>query len=57
MAKCKFVEKRTLSIEGLLDSNEMTMDVEDSGVKFLQEVFSKFDGEIVKITIHKTEEF
>lgn len=57
MAKCKFIEKRSLSIEGLLDSTEMTIDVEDSGMKVLQEVFSRFDGEVVKIVIQKTEEF
>ena len=50
MAK-KYVEKHNISIEGILNLEDMTIEVEDIGVKELSKVLEKVDGCSVKISI------
>ena len=37
----KYIEKHNISIEGILNLEDMTIEVEDIGVKKLNEVFEK----------------
>ena len=34
----------------------MSIEVEDIGVKTLKELFSKLDGEVIKLSVSKTED-
>ena len=54
MAKSKIQEKHTLSVEGFLNISEdktMKLEVEDIGAKNLDELFTRFNGENIKISI------
>ena len=56
MAKACVVEKHSISIDGVLDTEAMTMDCEDIGVRGLEELLKKFNGEHVKLSISLTSE-
>lgn len=47
----KYIEKHNISIEGILNLEDMTIEVEDIGVKKLNEVFEKVDGCNIKLSI------
>ena len=51
MAKSKYTEKHSVSIEGILDLENMTVEVEDIGVKELKEVLAKLDGCSIKLNV------
>ena len=56
MAKACVVEKHSISIDGVLDTEAMTMDCEDLGVREIEELLKKFNGEHVKLTLNLTSE-
>ena len=56
MAKSSIVEKHTKSITGVLDVAELSMECEDLGIKKISDLFAKFDGELIKVTINLTNE-
>ena len=49
MAKSKYTEKHSVSIEGILDLENMTVEVEDIGVKKIKDVFECLDGCLMKL--------
>jgi ABC-type hemin transport system substrate-binding protein len=53
MAKSKITEKRSLSVEGVLNIDEdiVLMEVEEIGTRQLSKLFNDFDGQLVKINI------
>lgn len=51
MAKSKYTEKHSVSIEGILDLENMTVEVEELGVKELKEVLAKLDGCNIKLNV------
>ena len=51
MAKSKYTEKHSVSIEGILNLEDMTIEVEDIGVKELYEVLKKLDGCNIKLSV------
>jgi len=53
MAKSKITEKRSLSIEGVLniDNDIVLVEVEEIGIRQLSKLFTEFDGQLVKINI------
>ena len=53
MAKSKITEKRSLSVEGVLNIDEdiVLMEVDEIGTKQLSKLFTEFDGQLVKINI------
>lgn len=56
MAKSKISEKYSLNVEGVLDVEELTIDVEEIGTKLLKELIKTFDGKNVKISVSYGEE-
>lgn len=59
MAKQKFEEKYGFSGTGTISIDDMTITAENDDVtivKNLKDIFSKVDGDIVKLTISKVEE-
>jgi hypothetical protein len=56
MAKSKISEKFSLSVEGILDTEEMTVDVEEIGTKSLKELLKDFNDKSVKISVTYGEE-
>jgi hypothetical protein len=56
MAKSKIQEKFSKTIEGILDIEDMTMDVEEIGTKELKELLKDFNSKNVKIAITYGEE-
>jgi hypothetical protein len=56
LAKSKISENFSLSVEGILDINEMTVDVEEIGTKQLKDLMNSFDGKNVKISVTYGEE-
>ncbi|MDM0587690.1 hypothetical protein QTH25_13015 [Clostridium perfringens] len=65
MAKSKIVEKierkHSFSIEGILNVDELQegsfiCEVEDEGEYDMREIMSKFNGELIKISIVKKDE-
>lgn len=52
----KFIEKHSLAVEGMLDIKEMTLDIEEVGTKSLEEILAKFDGDVIKISVNKSNE-
>jgi hypothetical protein len=56
MAKSKISEKFSLSVEGILDTEEMTVDVEEIGTKSLKELLKDFNDKTVKIAVTYGEE-
>lgn len=49
MAKSKYIEKHSVSIEGILDLENMTIEVEDIGIKKIKDVFECLDGCLMKL--------
>lgn len=49
--KSKYKESHSVSIEGILDLDNMTIEVEELGVKNLKEVLAKLDGCSIKIGV------
>ena len=49
MAKSKYTEKHSVSIEGILDLENMTIEVEDIGVKKIKDVLECLDGCFMKL--------
>jgi hypothetical protein len=56
MGKSKISEKFSLSVEGILDIEEMTVDVEEIGTKSLKELLKDFNDKTVKISVTYGEE-
>lgn len=50
MAK-KYTETHSISVEGVLDTEAMTIDIEDIGTKDLSEVLAKLNGCNIKIRV------
>ena len=50
MAK-KYTETHSISVEGVLDTEAMTIDIEDIGTKELSEVLAKLNGCNIKIRV------
>ena len=51
MAKSKYSEKHTISVEGIFNSDDMSIEIEDIGVKELSEILNKFNGCNIKLSI------
>lgn len=51
MAKSKIQESHTLKVEGVLNVEDMAIEVEDIGVKTLADLFARFNGCNIKISI------
>lgn len=49
--KSKYKESHSVSIEGVLNTEDMTIEVEDIGVKELKDVLAKLDGCSIKISV------
>jgi len=49
MAKSKYTEKHTVSVEGILNLEDMTIEIEDIGVKKIKDVFECLDGCLMKL--------
>jgi len=49
--KSKYKESHSVSIEGIFDKDNMTIEVEDIGTKELQEVLAKLDGCSIKLSV------
>jgi hypothetical protein len=59
LAKQKFEETYKFSACGLLNLGDMTITVENDDitiVKSIKDIFSKVDGEVIKLSISKVEE-
>jgi hypothetical protein len=56
MAKSKISERFQLNIEGVLDIEDMTVDVEEIGTKELKDLLKDFNGKNIKIAITYGEE-
>lgn len=51
MAKVKYIENLTVSIEGIYDHENKTIEVEEIGTKELDEIMAKFNGSNIKMSI------
>ena len=51
MAKSKLQESHVLSVEGTINTEDMTIEIEELGEKSLVELLSKFNGQNVKLRI------
>lgn len=51
----KIVVKHSKKVQGVLNWEDYTIEVEDYGVLHLKELFSKFDGESIDITVNLKE--
>ena len=49
MAKSKYTEKHTVSVEGILNLEDMTIEIEDIGVKKIKDVFECLNGCLAKL--------
>lgn len=49
--KSKYKESHSVSIEGILNVEDMTIEVEEIGTKKLQEVLAKLDGCNIKFSV------
>lgn len=52
MAKSPITESHNKVITGILDLENMQMEFDEIGTRTFKELFEKFDGENVKITIN-----
>ena len=48
----KIVAKYTKKVQGVLNLEDNTIEVEDYGVLNLKDIFQKFNGELVDITVN-----
>lgn len=46
----KIVETHTLKATGIVDAESMTIETEDEGIVFLQDLFKKVDGKLIAMT-------
>ena len=53
----KIVAKYTKKVQGVLNLEDNTIEVEDYGVLNLKDIFQKFNGELVDITVNFKEWF
>lgn len=51
MGKVKYSENLTVSIEGIYDHENKSIEVEDIGTKELDEIMQKFNGASIKMSI------
>lgn len=51
MAKSKYQESCMVSIEGIYDHENKTIEVEEVGTKTLDDVMAKFNGANIKMSI------
>ena len=51
MAKSKYQESCTVNIEGFVNVDDMTIEVEDVGVKEISDILKRFNGANVKMSI------
>ena len=56
MAKADIKEKHSKSIDGILDTDEMTIDCENLGKLKLSDLLIKFNGEKIKLNVNLTNE-
>ena len=56
MAKAKYMENLTVSIEGIYDHENKTIEVEEIGTKELDDIMAKFNGANIKMAIKITSE-
>ena len=56
MSKGSIIEIHSLSIKGVLNVNNMSVETEDLGVKSLSDLIENFDGENISIKITKNSE-
>jgi len=56
MAKAKIKTSDSISVEGYFDNDNLAIEVDDIGVKNLKDLFIKYNGEYVTITIKKKDE-
>ena len=56
MAKAKYSENLTVSIEGIYDHENKTIEVEEIGTKELDDIMAKFNGANIKMAIKITSE-
>lgn len=46
----KIVETHTLKATGVVDAESMTIETEDEGIVFLQDLMKKVDGKLIAMT-------
>ena len=46
----KIVETHTLKATGIVDAENMTIETEDEGIVFLQDLMKKVDGKLIAMT-------
>lgn len=46
----KIVETHTLKATGIVDAESMTIETEDEGIVFLQDLMKKVDGKLIAMT-------
>lgn len=51
MAKSKYTEKHTVSVEGIFNADDMSIEIEDIGTKELAEILNKFNGCNIKLSV------
>lgn len=51
MAKSKYTEKHTVSVEGIFNVDDMSIEIEDIGTKKLAEILKKFNGCNIKLNL------
>lgn len=51
MPKSKYTEKHTVSVEGIFNADDMSIEIEDVGVKELADILSKFNGCNIKFSV------
>lgn len=58
MASSKLKLKQSMSAEGIvaIDEGVLTLEFEDLGIKSFEELFTSFDGQLVKISVTTIEE-
>lgn len=47
----KIITKLSKKVQGVLNLEDYTVEIEDYGVCNLKDLFSKFDGELINITM------
>lgn len=51
MAKSKYTESHNVKVEGIVDIENMTIEVEEVGTKELADILQKFNGCNIKLSI------
>lgn len=56
MGKSSLKQKQSLTMSGIFDATELTIEGEEIGVRSIMELLKQFDGKDVSISIGMTEE-